>query len=803
MPALSPEQWQEISPYLDHALSLSDEDRASWLTSFRAQRSDLADLLEKLLKEHRALAQEHFLEHEPFRPINEPSLKGETVGAYKLISRIGEGGMGSVWLAERSDGRFERRVAIKFLHFAVIGRGGAERFKREGKILGQLAHPHIAELIDAGVNLDGEPYLVLEHVEGEQIDLHADQCTLDVDARIKLFLDVLSAVSHAHVNLIVHRDIKPSNVLVRSDGQVKLLDFGIAKLLSDEVDPATATHLTVEGEGAVTPRFAAPEQITGGAVTTATDVYALGVLLYLLLTGQHPAGPDPHSAADLVKAVAETDPPRASDAVSLTDSVALAENRATSPGNLRRLLRGDLDTILAKALKKDPQDRYASVTAFGDDLRRYLQDEPIGARPDTVPYRLRKYVRRHRAGVAVATGLALLLVAFAATQAVQLRRITRERDRADRITKFMTNMFRVSDPSEARGNSITAREILDKASKDIGAGLAEDPQLQAEMMNVMGDVYDELGLYPVAESLLTRAIEIRRTVLGPSHPDTLESKRLLGWVLQEEGRSAEAEKLQRETLADERRVLGAEHPDTLSSMRNLGTTLYTEGRFAEAEKLHRETLDTERRILGPAQPSTLSSTVNLGTDLFMEGRYAEAEKMYREALDAERRVLGLEDASTLSSMASLASTLQQEGHYAEAEKLQRETLDADRRVLGPEHPNTLSSMGILGQILTREGRYEEAERLIRQALNIERRVFGPGHLQTAGSEYNLGCIAALKGNRDEALSLIRNAVDHGLIPFFDARVIEQDPDLILLHGDPRFEALVARAKEKAASQTQK
>jgi serine/threonine protein kinase len=402
---LDPDGWKEISPYLDEALSLSNEARPAFLASLRARRPDLADLLQKLLEEERALGREHFLEHEPQRPAIEAALPGRSIGAYRLISRIGEGGMGSVWLAERNDGRFERQVAIKFLHFAVSSAAGAERFKREGKILGQLAHPHIAELIDAGVTPDKEPYLVLEYVPGQQIDKHCDERRLVLEARIKLFLDVLTAVAQAHANLIVHRDIKPSNLLVSSAGQVKLLDFGIAKLLADDTSPSAETMLTLEGGGAMTPQFAAPEQLSGGTITTATDVYALGVLLYLLLTGQHPAGSDLHSPAAVLKAIVDTEPPRASEMATKSGA---AQSRATTPDKLSRQLRGDLDTILGKALKKNLQERYSSVTALADDLRRYLRHEPISVRPDTFVYRTSRFVRRNRT-VVILTASAIAL----------------------------------------------------------------------------------------------------------------------------------------------------------------------------------------------------------------------------------------------------------------------------------------------------------------------------------------------------------------------------------------------------------
>ena len=408
MSVLSPERWAEVSPYLDQLLSLPEEEHGTWMETFRAQKPELTNLLQELLQEHRALTKEQFLERSPLPDTSDSSLPGKKIGAYTLISPIGRGGMGSVWLAERSDGRFERRVAVKFLNISVAATGGAQRFKREGRILGQLTHPHIAELIDAGVTGNGEPYLVLENVEGENIDQFCDHRGLDVDSRIRLFLDVLSAVAHAHANLVVHRDLKPSNVLVRKDGQVKLLDFGIAKLLADDTDANKTTQLTVEGSGALTPQFAAPEQVTGGAITTATDVYALGVVLYLLLTGQHPAGARINSPADLVKAIMETEPPRASQTVASANRAAAA-TRGTTMEKLRRQLRGDLDTILAKALKKPPGERYSSVTALADDLQRYLKHEPISARPDTIAYRARKFIRRNGTVVALTTVAGVLV----------------------------------------------------------------------------------------------------------------------------------------------------------------------------------------------------------------------------------------------------------------------------------------------------------------------------------------------------------------------------------------------------------
>jgi serine/threonine-protein kinase len=812
MPTLSPDDWQALSPYLDQALTMTEEQRAEWLRSIGNQDRALASRLGALLDEHRKLNQEGFLEKGRVALPATSGLVGQMLGPYTLISQIGDGGMGTVWLAERSDGRFERRVAVKFIHIALMGREGEARFKREGNILGKLAHPHIAELVDAGVTTGGQPYLILEYVEGESIDRYCDQRKLDVEARIRLFLDVLVAVAHAHANVIVHRDIKPSNVLVSNDGVVKLLDFGIAKLLEGDGTGAAATMLTGEGGSSMTPEYAAPEQLTGARITTATDVYALGVLLYVLLTGQHPAGKGVRSAADLVKAIVDTEPIRPSDVVVTAQDKATtsaAATRATTPEKLSRQLRGDLDTIVAKALKKNPVERYGSVTALADDLGRYLRNEPILARPDAFSYRASKFVRRNRIAVGLAS-LAIVAVLAGATGIVIQTRTARrqrdlafrERDRAGRITDFMTRMFKVSDPSEARGNSVTAREILDKASKDVDTGLAKDPEAQAEMMTVMGKVYASLGLFPRAESLLRQSLEIRRRVLGLEHPDTLKTMRALAGTIGQAGRYADGEKISRETLDIERRVLGPEHPETLATMGQLAIDIDLQGRITEAEKLLQQTFDLQRRILGAKHLDTLATMDNMAWILMAEHRFPEAEKMQRDAIDLEREVQGPEHPDTAYAMNRLARILSLEDNYPEAEKIQLEALAIQRHILGVEHPNTLRSLTNLGDIQTKAKHYADAERTFKELHDIQLRALDRNDPNAAATIYNLGCLAALQGRPEEALPLLRNAVDHGLLPQYDLG-IAMDDDLKSLHGDPGFAALVAYAKKHAEAQQSK
>jgi serine/threonine protein kinase/tetratricopeptide (TPR) repeat protein len=516
---LNPDQWEVLSPYLDHALTLPEEDRLRWLESLRRENQDLADQLQLLLEEHRAAAEEGFLEKGPALPSGGSA--GLKVGGYELISPIGHGGMGTVWLAERSDGRFQRRVAVKLLNEALLGFGGEERFRREGAILARLSHPNIAELFDAGITAKGQPYLVLEHVEGEPIDLYCDSHNLEVQARIRLFLEVLDAVAHAHAHLIVHRDIKPSNVLVSKEGQVKLLDFGIAKMLEGGGQEGAATLLTREAGSALTPQYAAPEQLTGDPVTAATDVYALGVLLYLLLTGQHPVGRGAHSPADLLKAITETEPQRPSDAVasSSLEGVATAVRCGVTSDKLRRQLQGDLDTIVGKSLKKVPQERYPSVDALADDLRRYLHNEPIKARPDTFVYRTAKFVRRNRTALVLTTMVLLAIVAGVVGTLLQARTARAERDfafqqlsRAESINDL--NTFLLSDAAPS-GKPFTVDELLARAER-IAERQQGDTPSRVALLIAIGRQYGTGDEDAKARPLLEQAYRLSRQLTEPS-----------------------------------------------------------------------------------------------------------------------------------------------------------------------------------------------------------------------------------------------------------------------------------------------
>lgn len=519
------DRWRQLSPLLDRALEITGSERAEWLASLRSRDAVLAAELEALLGEADALEAGSYLERGPATlQGGGATLAGQTFGAYTLEEPLGYGGMGSVWLAHRSDGRFEAKVAVKLLNAALVGRAAEQRFRREGDVLARLAHPHITRLLDAGVAPTGQPYLVIERVEGERIDLYCDAQDLDVDARLRLFLDVLAAVEHAHANLIVHRDIKPSNVLVTHDGAVKLLDFGIAKLLEDGAAEGGVTQLTREAGRMLTPEFAAPEQLVGLPVTAGTDIYALGVLLYVLLVGRHPVGNVTQSPADLIRSVVDTPPARPSEAATSARTLpaeALTTNaghRGTTPERLRRRLRGDLDNIVAKALEKEPRERYASATAFADDVRRHLANQPVSARPDSFAYRAAKFVRRNRIPVALSS------LAIVATLAGLIGTITQARHAAQQRDFALRQLSRVEAVSDLdrfllydaapSGKAFTASDLLARAEHIVGQ--AAPGTTRTDTLVAIGRNYASLDEDANARRLLFRAYELSRSERDPS-----------------------------------------------------------------------------------------------------------------------------------------------------------------------------------------------------------------------------------------------------------------------------------------------
>ena len=697
---------------------------------------------------------------------------GRTIGAWRIERRLGSGGMSTVYLAERADRELPMRAALKRVRRGLHSAELLARFLTERRILAGLIHPNIARLLDGGTAPDGSPYFVMELVEGESIDRFADRRGLALAARIELVRQAAAAVAAAHRSLVVHRDLKPSNILVDAAGAPKLLDFGIAKLLG--ADPAAeegAAEQTGIFTRLFTPSYASPEQLEGGPVTTATDVYSLGVVLCELLCGRRPyrLRGERSTAAELERTIRESEPDPPSVALARhdpreQDARESARRRGfDSPRALARALRGDLDTIVAKCLSKEPERRYATAERLAEDLGSYLAGRPIEARRDSLHYRAWKFLTRHRWAASITLLALAALVAFTIALAVQSSRLATERDtsrtereRAESVASFLTDLFQVAQPG-ASGETITARELLDRAAIQVVEQPRADPREQATLLDTVGNLYLQLDLLASAEPLLEQALALRRGALESDHPEIAISLNRLGRLAAESGAYESATGLFREALALRRRRFGSEHPLVAVSLNNLALSLQDGGAFTEAEPLYRELLALEGRLLAPDDPRLWDGRANFALLLYDLGDYAEAESLLRSALAARRDLPeGAPDRAKVERYLGLVLAASKQ--LDEAEQILTRAESKLVRTYGPEHSETARATASLAELRLAQGRPREATALYLRALENRRERTGQGHPEEVPALTGLGRAHAAAGEARPAEACFREAI---------------------------------------------
>ncbi len=761
---IDPERWHRVDHLFAAALERPPAERAAFLAESCAGDPALRDEVERLLAADEDSSS--FLENPAGELLGlalDDREESGRLGPYRLLRRIGGGGMGTVYLARREDEQYQREVAIKILRSGLASTEALHRFLAERQILARLEHPNIARLYDGGRMADGRPYLVMELIEGAPVDEYCDRHRLTVDQRLALFRRICAAVQYAHQNLLVHRDLKPGNILITTEGEPKLLDFGIAKQLGKET--AGDLRTTRTGLRMLTPSYASPEQVKGEAITTASDVYSLGVLLHTLLTGRSPYRTEGEAPYEIEGAICEQDLERPSVALArLEPAVAekIAAARNTRPRTLQRRLRGDLDNVILMALRKEPQRRYGAAAQLSRDLEKHLQDHPVSARPDTLRYRTRKAVRRHRTGVAAGLAAVLLAGGFVASLAAQGRRIQKEGDKARCALSFLVDTFKQADPYHAKGERLTAKEILDQGAARISRELAGQPDVQAAVMASIGEVNLGLGRYDAAEPLLERALELRRRESGPESLAVADSLEQLAALRDERTDLEGAESLLRQVLAIRRRRQG-DDVAVARTLNRLGDVLVRKSDSPEAateiEALYREALAIARRAEGPGGHTVAETLFALADLQRAQGNYAAAESLLRQGLAIEYKVLGEGDPRFWRDRTRLALALFEGGKFKEAEAVHRRCLEVQQRLLGREHPDVASSLIGVASSVHMQGRYAEAEALEREVLALARSHYGPTHWRVAEALGNLAASLVGQARVDEAIPLYESALE--------------------------------------------
>lgn len=771
------ERMSEVGETLSQALQCDPDGRQSYLAEACSGDPWLRQAVEAVLESERVptenlvgggLLSAPLLSPEGLPFLQQTAVAGSRVGGFRIVREIGSGGMGVVYLAEREDCQYQQRVALKIL-FRDTGGDTALRFAQERQILATLSHPAITRLLDSDVTENGQPFLVMEYVDGQPIDRYCDEHRLTVDERLRLFSCVIDAVHYAHRNLVVHRDLKPSNILVTREGHVKLLDFGIAKVLERASMPCSPPH-TGTAVRVMTPEYASPEQILGHPVTTASDVYQLGLLLFELLSGCRYFSQCGRSAPERVREICEREQIVPSAAAAGTgrkthpgnpsppSPESIADSRRTNPQRLRRILRGDLDCIVLTALRDEPERRYPSADQLGRDIERHLSGQPIAARRDSQVYQMRKFVERHRAGVIFVLTV-LFILSF------HMWRLSNERDRARleaekalQASEFLKDLLEISSPGRIKGDEISAQELLSWGSQRVASATGVHSGVLAMMMATLGDLYRRHGMYDESEGLLAKAVAIERDSADVNTSQRAANLKSLGDLYRDTGRYEEAETLYVRALEAQHEALGPDHPDVAATLDGLAELNTVQARYREARRHYERALEIRVDALGSDHPDVASTLANVAVANAESGLVFEAEQRYGRALDITNRALGPDHPQVATILNRIAFLLRARGDYAGAEDLFRRCVAIREATLSLDHPDVAASLSNLAEHCQRLGRYQEARDLYEQALTVFEEALDPGHPKKAVVLNNLCSLGLELGHVSEAEPMCREGM---------------------------------------------
>lgn len=800
--------WKKLNEIFHEAIALPKSERNEFIKKECGDDLDLKNEIENLIES--AEGESDFLKDNAIGRVENyvsfiEDLKGKKIGQYKLIKEIGRGGMGAVFLAERADKEFEQKVALKIVHNQFANKDLLKRFRNERQILASLKHPNISHLIDGGTTEEGLPYFVMEYVEGERLLDYCDKNKLSTNERLDIFQKICSAVSYAHKNLIIHRDIKPSNILVTKDGIPKLLDFGIAKPFSIN-DSKEAVTLTQTGGRMLTPDYASPEQVSGKIVTTSSDIYSLGIVLYELLTGHRPYQVNPNSPLEAFRIICESEPLRPSSIVTtkreriLDDSETqkitpdtVSEYRNTQPEKLKRILRGDLDNILLKSLRKEPERRYATVNEFSNDIERHLKGLTVMATSDTFSYRAEKFIKRNKIPIIAGSLIFISLLAATIVTLIQNSRVNEQRNlaeeqrkeaekqqqKSERVTAFMVDLFR-GGKSKEKGQEISAKEIINRGSERVINELKDEPDLQATLLDTMANASINLGLFEEALKMSKMTLKIRQEHFGKEHPETI---RTLDSVFETEfsmGNYAEAGKLAKEILSLTRKVLG-ESPELAESLNDYAVSQNVLGNWKDAGQAYKEGIELTKKLLEEkdsriekhntkayfkwAKPVNeigyAYSNRNYGVFLIGIGKLKEAEKQFGDSLRIFRENATNEAEGLGYALNSLGGNQCYLGKFSEGIPKVKEALEIRQKLNGLEHSNVAYTKGVLGDCYYQNGELDKAESLLKETLVLREKLSSEKHPHIPQLLNSLGVLLRDKSNLSESEKVLKRGNEIG------------------------------------------